>query len=214
MANVGDWGRAPQAVKHPIKSLAAGIRSGLTERHRTKVMQHMPPGANWRVYPAKVGRWRRVTTDSYSAFGITVIVFYVIGEVIGTLLGLTGEPPNAQNHPYGHRSHRDRLKKKQWIVDTQRVLLLDPQTMKPLPEHTLSEPYDAAPHPAQGTVPVQFLGDPRKEGLILPNGVRVEDALPTWRFTTEMGPKGSIGPWYADDQRQPQGRKYKPSRPA
>ncbi len=101
-------------------------------------------------------------------------------------------------------------------MDTERVLLLDPQTLKPLAQHILPAPYYAMPpagaanmDPSMGTVPVQFLGDPHRAGLLLPYGVGVESAVPTWRFTNGPAPKGSVGPWFIDDRQQPEGRKYK-----
>jgi hypothetical protein len=200
-----------------LAAMGAAIRGDVVGRARERVLQKIQPGSAWQTYPAKVGRWTRVVTDSYTGLGKTLIVFVWVLDLIGALLNLTDGSADVSDSGFVNGKPRHwRLKKKVWQVDARYIQLLDPSTGQPLAAHRLYAPYTAIPgaqglntDPARGVVTVQYLGDPRGQGLVLPYGIPADQAIPTLAGPSTGSDFGTValGPWFLDSPQPPIGRK-------
>jgi hypothetical protein len=198
-------------------ALGAALRGDVVGRARERTLQNIAPGTAWQTYPAKVGRWTRVVTDSYTGLGKTLIVFVWIADLIGALSGLSdGTGSMTDSGSMSTRPAHWRLKKKVWQVDPRHIQLLDPQTGQPVAAHLMYAPYTALPgaqgfntDPAHGVVTVQYLGDPRGQGLVLPYGIAADQAIPTLsgKFAGSDSRTLAVGPWFLDAPQPPVGRK-------
>lgn len=196
-----------------LRGVGLALQGDAIGRERTRLMQTAPPGSTWQSYPAKVGRWTRVCTDSYTGFGKTVLAFAWTFSLLGAMLNLSSDDRvEGPGYVSGKPKHW-RLKKKVWQVDPRFVQILDPDTQQPLGEHELYIPYSAAAapegfntDPARGVVSVQYLGDPRRTGLLLPYGATPEQSIPAVAIVPGKGGglhTLAVGPWYLDSPQPP-----------
>jgi hypothetical protein len=196
-----------------LRGVGRALQGDAIGRERARLMQAAGPGGTWQSYPAKVGRWTQVCTDSYTGFGKTVIVFAWFFSLLGAMLNLSSDS-RVENPGYSNGKPKHwRLKKKVWQVDPRFVQILDPNTGAPLGEHELYIPYTAVPgpdgvntDPARGVVSLQYLGDPRRTGLLLPYGMTPEQSIPAVAIVPGKGGglnTLAVGPWYLDSPRQP-----------
>lgn len=196
-----------------LKAVGVALKGDVIGRERARLMQSVPPGTAWQTYPAKVGRWTKVCTNKYTGFGKTVIAFAWFFELLGAMLNLNTEQEHLQGPAAVSRKPKHwRLKQKVWQVDARFVQILDPRTQQPLGDHELYIPYTAVPapqfntDPTRGIVILQFLGDPRRTGLVLPYGMTAEQSIPAVAVVPGKGgglDTLEVGPWYLDSPQQP-----------
>jgi hypothetical protein len=195
-----------------LKAVGVALKGDAIGRERARLMQTLPAGTAWQSYPARVGRWTRVCTDKYTGFGKTVIAFVWFFELLGAMLNLSGDGKVEGPGYFNTKPKHWRLKQKVWQVDARFVQILDPRTQQPLGEHELYIPYTAVPtqgvntDPAQGIVTLQYLGDPRRTGLLLPYGLTPEQSIPAVAIVPGKGgglDTLAVGPWYLDSPQPP-----------
>jgi hypothetical protein len=196
-----------------LKAVGVALKGDVIGRERARLMQTVPPGTAWQAYPAKVGRWTKVCTNKYTGFGKTVIAFVWFFELLGAMLNLNGDGKVEGPGAFSTKPKHWRLKRKVWQVDARFVQILDPQTQQPLGEHELYIPYTAVPasqgmntDPTQGIVTLQYLGDPRRTGLLLPYGLTPEQSIPAVSVVPGKGgglDTLAVGPWYLDSPQPP-----------
>lgn len=196
-----------------IKAVGLALKGDVIGRERARLLQTIPAGTAWQAYPAKVGRWTKVCTNKYTGFGKTVIAFVWFFELLGAMLNLNTDDAHLEGPGYFNTKPKHwRLKKKVWQVDARFVQILDPQTQQPIGEHELYTAYTAVPtaqlntDPSRGVVTLQYLGDPRRTGLILPYGLTAEQSIPAVAVVPGKGgglDTLEVGPWFLDSPQPP-----------